>query len=353
MSDVAALVAELGRYRGRPLTFMEVCGTHTMAAAKCGLRTLLPAGIRLISGPGCPVCVTPVGFVDQALALAGDPAITITTFGDLLRVPGSMHTETPRSLMHAKAEGADVRIVYSPLDALELARTHRDRQVVFLGVGFETTAPAIAAAVLSARDEGLANFAVLSAHKTIPEAMTILASAPELGLDGFMCPGHVSLVLGSEVYTPLAARGLACAVAGFEPVEMLRALVSLVAQVAAGKPRVDNCYPAVRAAGNARARAVLEQVFEPCDSAWRGLGVIPHSGLALRQDFAAFDAARRFVIAVREPKEPAGCRCGDVLRGILDPASCPLFGRLCTPESPQGACMVSSEGSCAARYLYR
>jgi hydrogenase expression/formation protein HypD len=248
-----------------------------------------------------------------------------------------------------------VRVVYSPRDALAIARAEPTRQVVFLGVGFETTAPTLAAAIRRAADERIENFSMLVAAKTIPTALELLASSPELRLDGLLCPGHVSVVLGAGVYLPLVERfRLPCAIAGFEPLEMLRGLCSLVAQADAGIPRVDNCYGgAVRPEGNPKARAAIDEVFEPVDSTWRGLGTIPGSGLALRPRFAELDAARRFQVELPTAVEPAGCRCGDVLRGVLDPADCPLFGRLCTPEQPQGACMVSSEGSCAARYQYR
>ena len=356
--EARRLLAKLGSWRGKDLVFMEVCGTHTMAAARAGLGQLLPPGIRLISGPGCPVCVTPVGYVDHAIALGELPGVTITTFGDLLRVPGSARgpgRTGPRSLAAARAAGADVRVVYSPLDALALARAHPERQVVFLGVGFETTAPALGAAVLQAQSSRLENFAMLVAAKTIPNALQALASSPELRLDGLLCPGHVSVVLGTEVYRPLAERfHLPCAIAGFEPVEMLRGLDALVEQASSAQAGVVNCYPgAVRPEGNPKAQAVIERAFRPVDSVWRGLGLIAQSGLALRDELRAHDAARRFEVVPPEPIEPAGCRCGDVLRGVLDPADCPLFGSVCTPEQPQGACMVSSEGSCAARYQYR
>jgi hydrogenase expression/formation protein HypD len=351
------LLAKLGSWRGKELVFMEVCGTHTMAAARAGLRQLLPASIRLISGPGCPVCVTPVGYVDHALALGELRGVTVATFGDLLRVPGSVRGagRAPRCLASARAAGADVRVVYSPLDALALARAHPERQVVFLGVGFETTAPALGAAVLQAHASGLDNFTMLLAAKTIPNALEVLASSPELRLDGLLCPGHVSVVLGTEVYRPLAERfRLPCAIAGFEPVEMLRGLDALVEQASSAEARVVNCYPgAVRPEGNPKAQAVIERAFRPVDSVWRGLGLIAQSGLALSDELGAHDAARRFDLVLPEPIEPAGCRCGDVLRGVLDPADCPLFGSACTPEQPLGACMVSSEGSCAARYQYR
>jgi len=356
MNEAQALLAQLAEWGGPPLTFMEVCGTHTMAAARAGLRTLLPERVRLISGPGCPVCVTPVGFIDHALALAQQHDVILATFGDLMRVPGSQRGggAAPPSLQRAKAGGADVRVVYSPLGALALARAEREREVVFLGVGFETTTPTVAAAVLQAAREGLDNFSVLGAHKTIPEAMDALATSDELRVDGFLCPGHVSVILGPEVYAPLVEqRGVPCAIAGFETVEILRGLAAMVAQIEAGQPRVDNCYMgAVRAGGNPKARSIAAQVFTQVDSTWRGLGVIPQSGLEIAPAYAAHDAARRFQVELAAPVEPKGCRCGDVLRGVLDPADCALFGRACTPEAPQGACMVSSEGSCAARYHY-
>jgi len=355
--EARGLLDRLNRYHGRQLTLMEVCGTHTVSAARSGLRSLLPEQIRLVSGPGCPVCVSPVGYVDHALALAREPDVIIATFGDLVRVPGSASgnaaTAAP-SLASARSEGADVRVVYSPLDAIALARGALDRQVVFLGVGFETTAPAVAASILRAVEQGLSNFSVLAAAKAIPPAMDALLRAGELGIDGFLCPGHVSVIIGSRAYEPLARdHGVPCAIAGFEPVEILRGLVALVAQVEAGVARVDNCYPgAVTADGNGRAREVMARVLEPVDSRWRGLGEIPRSGLAIRPELAAFDAARRFTVDLPPPVEPSGCRCGDVLRGVIDPADCGLFGEVCNPEQPQGACMVSSEGACAARFHF-
>lgn len=352
--DVHAKV--LAAYRGPPLTFMEVCGTHTMAIARFGLRDLLPDTVRLVSGPGCPVCVTEVGFVDHALALAAVDGVTITTFGDMMRVPGSPLADAPnRTLDLARAAGADVRVVYSPLDALDLAARNPDRHVVFLGVGFETTAPALAATVLRARADSRDNFSMLSAAKTIPEALTLLATDEDIALDGFLCPGHVSAVLGTEVYRPLANDyGLACAVAGFEAGEILEGLVALVRQIEAQQLTVDNCYPGVvRAEGNPKARAILYEVFQPADTPWRGLGVIPGSGLEIRPELEAFDAAKRFDVSRPAPEEPRGCRCGDVLKGVIAPRECPLFGAVCTPETPKGACMVSSEGSCAASYYYR
>lgn len=354
---MADTLADLAAQTDRRLTFMEVCGTHTMAAARSGLRSLLPERIRLISGPGCPVCVTPVGYVDYALALASRADVIIATFGDLMRVPGSASpalAARPPTLARARADGADVRVVYSPADAVTLARDHGDRQVVMLGVGFETTTPTVAAAVLLARRQGLANFSVLSANKTVPIAMAVLADADDLALDGFLCPGHVSIIIGPEPYEALARdHGMACAIAGFEPDEIVAGLVSLVDQTLRARPRVHNAYASVvRAGGNAKARALTARVFRPCDSVWRGIGMIPGTGLAIVDELAEFDAGRRFEVSLPEAVEPSGCRCGEVLRGVIEPDHCPLFGRACTPENPRGACMVSSEGSCAARYLY-
>jgi len=351
------LLERLRRYRGRPLTLMEVCGTHTVSAARAGLRGLLPDRIRLVSGPGCPVCVSPVGFVDHALALAREPGVIVATFGDLVRVPGSSATggaAAAPSLETARATGADVRVVYSPLDALALARAEPARQVVFLGVGFETTAPGLAASIVRATERPVANFSMLAAARLIPPAMVALIRDGQAAVDGFLCPGHVSVVIGASAYEPLARdHGVPCAIAGFEPVEILRGLVALVEQVEAGVARVDNCYPgAVADDGNRQARRVMERVFEPVDSRWRGLGEIPRSGLRIRDEFGECDAARRFPVSLPPPVEAVGCRCGDVLRGVVDPAECPLFGVSCTPELPRGACMVSGEGACAARFHF-
>ena len=329
------------------LTFMEVCGTHTMAIARYGLRDLLPPVVRLVSGPGCPVCVTAVGDLDRVVALARLPGVTLTTFGDLVRVPASR-----TSLAAERAAGADVRVVYSARDAVQLAADEPGREVVFVGIGFETTAPTVGAALLEAVQRGLPNFTVLSLHKTMPLPLRALLELGETPVSGFILPGHVSAITGTGCYESLARDfGVAGVVAGFEPYDVLRALLMLVRQ---RRPAIEIEYGrAVRPQGNLVAQQLLERVFEPCDADWRGLGVIPGSGLRLRSEFAAFDAARRFSVDPGEPLEPAGCRCGEVLRGVVDPADCPLFGRRCTPQEPVGACMVSSEGACAARYRYR
>ncbi|MFW5739458.1 MAG: hydrogenase formation protein HypD [Myxococcota bacterium] len=329
-------------------TFMEVCGTHTMAIYRHGIRQLLPPNVRLLSGPGCPVCVTPNAYLDRAVALARQPGFIITTFGDMMRVPGSTS-----SLQQERAQGADVRVVYSALDALDLARNEPSRQVVFLGVGFETTAPTVAATVEAAASQRVQNFSVLSAAKVIPPALGALVADPALRLDGFLCPGHVSVILGTEPYEPLAKdHRLPCVVAGFEALDVLQALMMLLEQRASAQARVEIAYRrAVTPQGNPVARKILDRVFEVSDSGWRGLGVLPASGLALRQAYRAHDAAR-FEVDVEPTREHPGCACGDILRGIKTPFDCKLFGGVCTPDRPQGACMVSSEGTCSAAFRY-
>ncbi len=331
------------------MTFMEVCGTHTMAIYQHGIRALLPENIRLISGPGCPVCVTPIDYVDHAVALARRPGTIVATFGDMVRVPGSTS-----SLLREKAAGADIRIVYSPLDAVALASRNPQAEVVFLGVGFETTTPTIAGSILEAQRLGVANYSVLTAHKTIPGPMAILADDPQLQVDGYLCPAHVSAIIGADAYRPLAEEHhVPCVVTGFEPLDVLQGVTMLARQVLAGEAKVEIQYSRiVKAQGNRKAQEILEQVFEPCDTRWRGIGVIPDSGLQIRPEFAAFDATQRLPVAVEEPREQLGCLCGEILKGKVTPRQCPLFGSVCTPEDPVGACMVSSEGTCAAEYKY-
>jgi len=331
------------------ITLMEVCGTHTMAIYQHGIRGLLPPQLRLISGPGCPVCVTPVDYVDHAVALARRPGVTIATFGDMVRVPGSSS-----SLQREQAHGAGVRIVYSPLDAVALARKQPEKQVVFLGVGFETTAPTIAGAILKAEQLGLENFFVLAAHKTMPAPMAALTGDPELKVDGYLCPAHVSAIIGPEAYQPLVDRHhIPCVVTGFEPIDVLRGVSMLTRQIVRGEAKVENEYSrVVKPGGNARAREILYRVFEPCDERWRGIGVIPGSGLRIREGYARFDAARQLAVEVEPPVEHKGCLCGEILKGKVRPHDCPLFKTICTPEDPVGACMVSSEGTCAAEYKY-
>jgi hydrogenase expression/formation protein HypD len=332
-----------------PVRFMEVCGTHTMAIARFGLKSLLPHQVRLVSGPGCPVCVTPVSYIDHAIALAALPDTIITTFGDLLRVPGSCS-----SLMEERARGAGIRIVYSALDAVKLANQLPQKKVVFLGVGFETTTPTIAAAILTAEQQRLANFLVLTSHKTMPEPMQLLSADPQLKIRGYLCPAHVSTVIGSDAYLPLAEKfGIPCVVTGFEPADVMQGVLMLLRQCQSGQATVENQYArAVSPQGNRKAQELISSVFEPADVVWRGLGVIPGSGLELRKRYACFDAARILPVSLTDPVEPANCRCGEVLTGRISPSDCPLFGSVCTPETPVGACMVSSEGSCAAAWRY-
>jgi hydrogenase expression/formation protein HypD len=334
---------------GRPVKLMEVCGTHTMAAFRTGLRSLLPPSVSLISGPGCPVCVTPNSYLDRALAIAAQPGVIVATFGDMLRVPG-----TQSSLERARALGADVRVVYSPLDALRAARERPDRRVVFLGVGFETTAPAVAWTVGEAAASGVANYSVLCAHKTIPGAMAALMSG-EVRIDGFLCPGHVSVVIGSDAFRPVCERfRVPCVVAGFEAADMAEAIRMILRQVRERRASVEVEYTrSVRPEGNAEAQRACAEVFESCDVEWRGVGMIPGSGLRLRARYAAQDAETVFAgVTPVASVEPPGCRCGDVLRGAATPPDCPLFGGRCTPRNPVGACMVSSEGTCAAHFKY-
>jgi hydrogenase expression/formation protein HypD len=334
---------------GNPLTVMEVCGTHTMAISRFGLRGFLPPQVNLVSGPGCPVCVTPCAYIDRAVAMARLPDITIATFGDMMQVPGTFTT-----LQAERAAGADVRVVYSPLDALALAEKYRNRNIVFLGVGFETTAPTTAGAILIASRRKLENFFVLASHKTMPKAMAYLATDSEAAIDGFICPPHVSAVIGAGSYSTLSKRfGIPCVVAGFEPADILRGMEMLVLQKMAGRVAVENEYTRVVSwEGNRKAQEVMSQVFSPCDARWRGIGAIPGTGLKLRKAYAGFDAEKVFRVEVEEREEQKSCACGEILKGKRRPRECPLFGRECTPESPVGPCMVSTEGSCAAAYKY-
>ena len=348
---LAERIARAAGDLGRSTTLMEVCGTHTMSIARHGIRDLLPDNVRLVSGPGCPVCVTPVQYVDAALALVRQHEVTLTTFGDMMRVPG-----TTGSLATERARGARLEVVTSSLDALELARRDPGRQLVFLAVGFETTAPTVAATLQTARAEGVDNFSLLCAHKTIPEALAFLGSQESFSVQGLLCPGHVSVIIGTHPYEPLAAAGVGCVVSGFEPLDILLSVALLLEQLAEGRPRVHNAYSRlVRPEGNVRARQIMAQTFEPCDADWRGVGTVVGSGLRLRPDLVAegFDAATRFPVDLPPSREPAGCICGEILCGTADPSDCPLFGTTCTPEDPVGACMVSSEGTCAAWYRYR
>lgn len=335
---------------GRTIRLMEVCGTHTVAISRSGIRSLLAGAVDLVSGPGCPVCVTDDSEIDRMLAYCDVPGAIVTTYGDLLKVPGSSG-----SLAERRAAGADVRVVYSAMDAIAMAQAEPERPVIFLGIGFETTAPAAALALATAAEQSVRNFYVHSAHKLTPPAMRTLLSGGGAHLDGFICPGHVSTVLGEQGFAFLSEEyGMPSAIAGFEPLDILTAVDYLV-DAAQGRrpPLLVNTYTRwVRPEGNPAARQAIARTFMPCDAPWRGLGAIPGSGLALRPEFAAFDADRAFPAELPPPGPRKGCRCGQVLRGDIRPTACGLFGTACRPDSPLGPCMVSSEGACAAYYRY-
>lgn len=334
------------------VNLMEVCGTHTMAIAKSGIRTLLPENIKLLSGPGCPVCVTPSEVIDRVLELAMEKNVILTTYGDMVRVPGSTPGD---SLQRRRALGADVRIVYSPVDAVEIARENPEREVVFLGVGFETTAPGTAAAVLTARDEGVKNFSVWSMLKTVEPALRALIAMDGFNVQGFLCPGHVGTIIGERGFAFLPRDyGIPAVISGFEAEDILLSVYMLLRQIAEKKPRVENEYiRAVSEKGNVLAQKMLESCFEPRFDLWRGLGGIEGSGLALREELAAFDAEKKFRVPAPLSPKPTACRCGEVITGRITPKDCPMFARRCTPEDPVGPCMVSSEGACAAAYKYQ
>ncbi len=343
------LLALIARRSTRDVRLMEFCGGHTHAILRFGLRQLLPSTISLLSGPGCPVCVTSSGDMDRAIAMCQLPGVIMATFGDMLRVPSNRG-----SLQDAKAAGADVRVVYSALDALAIARDNPARSLIFLGIGFETTAPTIAAAVLQAQQEGLLNLFIFSLHKLTPPATKAILNAGEVRLSGIIGPGHVTTIIGSNAWSFLPEiYDMPCAVAGFEPLDMLQAIYSLVDMVESARPAVHNAYPrSVRPQGNRVALELLDRVFEVSPAQWRGLGAVPASGLKLRSEFSAYDAERRFEVVVAPGREPPGCRCGEVLRGVVQPDECPLFNDVCTPANPIGPCMVSGEGACAAYAQY-
>jgi hydrogenase expression/formation protein HypD len=344
------LLADIQKSITREWTLMEVCGGQTHSIIRSGLDRMLPGEIGLVHGPGCPVCVTPLELVDKAVALASRPDVIFASYGDMLRVPGS-----DRDLFAVKAGGGDVRIVYSPLDALEIARKNPQKTVVFFAIGFETTAPANAMSVLQAKAQGLTNFAVLVSHVTVPAAITALLDSPDVQVEGFLAAGHVCTVMGYWEYEPLVEKyKIPIVVSGFEPVDLLHGILACVRLLEGGRPEVHNAYArSVRREGNRPAQAVIQKVFEMTDRAWRGIGVIPQSGYRLREEFAAFDAERRFrdVQAIETHESPL-CISGLVLQGRKKPSDCPAFGRECTPQTPLGATMVSSEGACAAYYRY-
>jgi hydrogenase expression/formation protein HypD len=343
------LVEKIRRRPKKTARLMEFCGSHTAAILKYGIRQLLPPGVEMLSGPGCPVCVTDQADIDRAIALAKVPGVILCTFGDMLKVPG-----TYSSLQQARAEGCDVRMVYSTLDALEIARENPAKPVVFLGVGFETTAPTVAASIAQAQSEQIGNYSVFSLAKLCPPVMKALLDGGEIKIDGIICPGHVSTIIGSKPYEFIPREyGVACVVAGFEPVDILMATDRLLAQIESGHPRVEIAYGrTVSPEGNVRARELLAKVFEPQPARWRGVGEVAGSGYKIKEQYRKFDAESLFKINPGPAREPDGCRCGDVLRGVIRPTACPLFGRTCMPEHPVGPCMVSGEGACASYYLF-
>jgi len=346
---ILAVSEELKAISKKEITLMEVCGGPTMAIHRFGLHSLLPKNIRLLSGPGCPVCVSSQHFLDTAIAYSKLPGVIIATYGDLIRVPGSVS-----SLEKEKANGHDIRIIYSVLEAIEMARNNSEKKLIFLGIGFETTAPATAAAIVEAKKRKLTNFFVLSAHKVMPPVMKALVEEG-VKIDGFIAPGHVSAITGTAIYNDLAAvYKLGVVIAGFEPVDLMQAILMLVRQVESGSPKVEIQYQrVVHSEGNKIAQGILAQVFELKDDRWRGLGVIPKSGLKIRSGYSSFDAEKHFAVIVPEPSEPKGCICGLILRGLKTPNNCSLFATVCNPSDPVGACMVSSEGTCSTYYKYR
>lgn len=345
LTEVAATVDRISRR----VQIMEVCGTHTVSFFRSGIRSLLPPALRLISGPGCPVCVTAQRHIDAAMELGSRPDVTIATYGDMLRVPGRRG-----SLESLRAAGADICVVQSAMKAVEWAAAHPARQVVFLGVGFETTAPATAAAVLAANRDAIGNFSVLMCHKLVVPAMAALLRGRRVALDGFLCPGHVSVIIGAKAYRPLVQRfGKPCVVAGFEPSQLALGLLHLVRQIEADQARLENVYNGiVHETGNRTARGLMRRVFVVADAPWRAMGVIPRSGLELAHAYRAFDALQRFGITLGEDHDPPSCRCGEVIQGVAMPEECPLFRNGCTPRTPIGPCMVSGEGTCGAWYRF-
>jgi len=344
-----ALARRIAQHSTKTVNLMEFCGGHTHAILRYGIRQLVPRTVQLKSGPGCPVCVTASADLDKAIALARLPGVIITTFGDMIRVPGSYS-----NLQKAKSEGADIRVVYSTIDAVEIAKANPQKSVIFIGIGFETTAPTVSASILKARQERIENFYVLSLNKLTPPVMKALLDSGETKLDGIVCPGHVSVIIGSHPYEFIPRDyGVACVISGFEPLDILLCIDKLVEQIERGEPKVEIAYPrGVKPEGNMKARQPMEDVFEIGEANWRGIGTVPRSGLRIRQRYERFDADKAFSVNLKPSREPKGCRCGDVIRGAATPLECQLFKKACTPETPVGPCMVSTEGACAAYYQY-
>jgi hydrogenase expression/formation protein HypD len=345
---VLKLAEEIRNNSKKRISLMEVCGGHTMSIQRFGIPALLPDTIRLLSGPGCPVCVSSRNYLDRAIAYSRLHDVIICTYGDLIRVPGSTST-----LDREKSQGRDIRIVYSVMDALKIAASNPGKKVIFLGIGFETTAPASAASVIGAKRQGIENFFLFSSHKIMPPAMAALIDEG-VRIDGYIAPGHVSTITGDSIYRDISEKyGLGCVIAGFEPVDLMESILMLVRQIENNDQKVEIQYKrAVRPDGNARAREMLEEAFLLRDDWWRGLGILPSSGLGLRESYSAFDAEKMFTVDVEPTREDKGCICGEILKGLKNPKQCALFARSCTPENPAGPCMVSNEGACAAYYRY-
>ncbi len=343
------LIASIHQSSTRPVRLMEFCGGHTVSIFKHGIRQLLPTTVEMLSGPGCPVCVTAIGDIDWVIALSRLPGVIVATFGDLLRIPGSRS-----SLQQSRAEGNDIRVVYSALEALDIARENPELATILIGIGFETTAPTIAASILQAKQEKLRNYHVFSLHKLTPPVIRAILESGQTRLDGIICPGHVSTIIGSTPYESIPASfGIGCVISGFEPLDILLSINMLVKQIESGQPRVETAYRrAVRTEGNQQALRLMEKVFDTGPANWRGIGSVPASGLKLKEAYRSFDAGRVFDVHPEDSREPSGCLCGDILRGVKTPLDCQLFGTACTPEEPVGPCMVSSEGTCAAYYHY-
>ncbi len=333
----------------RKITLMEVCGTHTMAVFRYGIKDLLPHNLHLLAGPGCPVCVTANDYLDKAIAYARKEGVIMATFGDMVKVPGSRS-----SLAEEVSNGAEIRVVYSCLEALKIAHQNPEKKVIFIGIGFETTAPTVASSILTACEDKLCNYFVLSGHKIMPPVMRALVQDHELKIDGFICPGHVSTITGSKIYEFLSRDyGVPCVVAGFEPIDILQSIYLILSQIKSGQAKVENEYSrAVTWEGNLKAQVLMAEVFEPESSNWRGIGEIEQSGLKIRGKYESFDAEKKYPLSIEESREDPGCICGDILRGLKTPLDCRLFRKVCHPSHPVGACMVSAEGTCAAYYIY-
>ncbi len=349
MKNIVKKIRNLTDAIGKPIKLMEVCGTHTVAIFRHGIRDIIPKEITLLSGPGCPVCVTPIKDVDVAIAISKLDGSILSTFGDMMRVPGSK-----QSLYHAQAEGANIRVVYSPMDALTLAVENKDRNIIFFATGFETTSPSVAGTLFEAERMGVDNFYIYSAHKIVPPALKALLDSDDLRIDGLILPGHVSTIIGSRPYEFIASDyRVPSVITGFDAEDILQGIMMLLEQIASGRANVEIQYTkVVREEGNRKAQSLMNEYFEPCDANWRGIGTIPMSGLKLRDRVNRWDVKHVFEIDMPDSQEPKGCQCGLVLRGVKIPTDCRLFGKTCTPEHPVGACMVSTEGSCAAYYKY-